>query len=409
MSTVSKRPPISSVLPYAWVILAVAYLASVAAPFNQFKVPPIMPLLLTSLNIDLAQAGFLMSSMALVGLLLALPAGVILQRLGLKLTGLIALGCIGLGAAAGANASSFNQLLLSRVIEGIGIGLIGVTAPAAIAMWFPPDRQGAPMGLWATWVPVGTLVMYLFAPALAAANGWQMVWWVGAGYALLAGVIYALFMRQPPALRQPGLADPHDQNILKAISNRNIWLLALTFACFNLIFVGFATYFPTFLHEARGDAALAGCPGFQREQPGDPVFSPGGWLALRPDRVSAAGLFAPLFGGRGVIPFPFSPDRRVDRVLHGDAGVDRRRNPHRGVLGRPGGDAPPAVGRVWAGGDPGGAEPGSVSRPDLVWGIGRAAGLGQRGLSDDPVLPARFCERLDGEGALSRTLRKLDQ
>jgi len=251
MSVQAKSPPLSAVLPYAWVILAVVYLASVAAPFNQFKAPPIMPLLLTSLNIDLAQAGVLMSSIALVGLLLALPAGVILQRMGLKLSGLIALICIGLGAAGGANASSFNQLLLSRVIEGIGIGLIGVIAPAAIAMWFPPDRQGAPMGLWATWVPVGTLAMYVFAPALAVAHGWRMVWWVGAGYALLAALIYVVFMRQPPALERDGPPDLHDQNIIKAISNRDIWLLALTFACFNLSLIGFATYYPTFLHEAR--------------------------------------------------------------------------------------------------------------------------------------------------------------
>jgi len=251
MSVQAKRPPLSAVLPYAWVILGVVYLASVAAPFNQFKVPPIMPLLLVGLNIDLAQAGVLMSSVALVGLLLALPAGVILQRLGLKFSGLIALGCIGLGAPAGANALNFTLLLISRVVEGIGIGLIGVIAPAAIAMWFPPDRQGGPMGLWATWVPVGTLTMYVFAPALAAANGWQMVWWVGAGYALLAGVIYALFMRQPPEMEQSGPPDLHAHNLFKAIANRDIWLLALTFACFNLTLVGFATYYPTFLNEAR--------------------------------------------------------------------------------------------------------------------------------------------------------------
>ena len=66
----------------------------------------------------------------------------------------------------------------------MGIGLIGVIAPATIAMWFPLARQGVPMGIWATWVPVGSVLMYNLAPALAAARGWQAVWWLGASTSL---------------------------------------------------------------------------------------------------------------------------------------------------------------------------------------------------------------------------------
>ena len=61
MSQKSFTKPAVQVLPYAWVILAVVYLASVAAPLNQFKVPPIMPVLMQELGIDLAGAGSLMS------------------------------------------------------------------------------------------------------------------------------------------------------------------------------------------------------------------------------------------------------------------------------------------------------------------------------------------------------------
>ena len=49
---------------YAWVILVVVYFAGVVAPFNQFKVPPIMPLLMARFHLDLTQAGLLMSQSA---------------------------------------------------------------------------------------------------------------------------------------------------------------------------------------------------------------------------------------------------------------------------------------------------------------------------------------------------------
>ena len=77
---------------YRWVVLFVVFLASVAAPLNQFKVPPVMPLLMESFRLDLGMAGLLMSILAVTGFILALPAGLVLQRLGPKVTGLIATG-----------------------------------------------------------------------------------------------------------------------------------------------------------------------------------------------------------------------------------------------------------------------------------------------------------------------------
>ncbi len=252
MSQKSLTKPTVQILPYAWVILAVVYLASVAAPLNQFKVPPIMPVLMQELGIDLARAGSLMSVIALVGLILALPAGILLQRIGPRASGLLALGFMAAGAALGALAGSYNNLLASRIVEGVGIGLIGVIAPATIAMWFPLARQGVPMGIWATWVPVGSVLMYNLAPALAAARGWQAVWWLGAGFALVTMLLYALLMRRPPATEPAAGQGRPGLDLRAALANRDIWLLALAFACFNLALIGLATFYPTFLVEVRG-------------------------------------------------------------------------------------------------------------------------------------------------------------
>lgn len=240
------------VASYAWIILAVSFIASVAAPLNQFKVSPVMPVLMEAFNLNLTNAGMLMSVFAITGFVLALPGGLILQRLGLRITGLIAMGCLALGSIVGAIAPSAGILLSSRVIEGVGMGLIAVMAPASIAMWFPREKQGTPMGLWATWVPVGSLIMFLTAPALNNVFGWQSIWWFSAAFALLAFVLVWFFMKMPPAaaaLEHSGeITSPKEiPDTKKALANRHIWFLAASFGFFNMALISMSTFYPTFL------------------------------------------------------------------------------------------------------------------------------------------------------------------
>ena len=249
--TAKPSPRSAPIQHYAWVILGVVYLASVAAPLIQNKVPPIMPVIMEAFQINLGQAGLLMSVFAVTGFLLALPAGILLQVWRFKATGLVALGFMVIGSLIGVAAGTVSMLLFSRVVEGVGMGLIAVVAPAAIAGWFPRERQGMPMGIWATWVPVGSLLMYLLGPAMVSARGWQAVWWFGAIFALAAFGLYALLMREPPASAQ---VKPKAErvNLRQTLANRDIWLLGLAFACFNAVFLGLATFYPTYLAETQG-------------------------------------------------------------------------------------------------------------------------------------------------------------
>src|SRR5512135_1358497 len=98
---VSVSKAVAKPSAYAWVILAVLYIASVASALNQFKVPPVLPILIRAFHLSLSNAGMLMSIFSFTGFLLALPAGFILQRLGLKTTGMIAVGAVFIGSALG--------------------------------------------------------------------------------------------------------------------------------------------------------------------------------------------------------------------------------------------------------------------------------------------------------------------
>lgn len=246
---------------YAWVVLFAVYLATLAAPLNQMKVPPVMSILIKTFGLDYGSAGMLMSIFSIMGFVLAIPAGFIMGRFGIKATGLIAVGATVIGAGIGALSNDANLLFAGRFVEGIGMGLIMVAAPSAISLWFPAEKRGLPMGLWASSVGVGSIAALNLAPALAQAHSWRAVWWVGTGLAALAFILFALLFRLPRQNELGGSAPqasapqeggkPAPVSLTKAMGNFSLWMIAITFGCFNLTVMAWNTFYPDFLETQR--------------------------------------------------------------------------------------------------------------------------------------------------------------
>jgi predicted MFS family arabinose efflux permease len=251
------------------------YVASVAAVANRFKVPPLMQVLISDLHVDMAMGGWFMSVFSVAALVLAIPSAFLLTRVGLKATGLVALGCSVAGSALGALAPSPAALLVARVIEGIAVGLISVMAPTAISLWFDPQERGLPLGIWVTWVPVGNVLMFNVAYPLAAAFGWRAVWWFGALLSAAAALLFALVVADPrpsrPLPRQPN-ARGSLASFGRTLPNLPSWLLGLAFAAFAFALFGYTAWAPAYLSETLGMAPalassyasllfLAGIPG----------------------------------------------------------------------------------------------------------------------------------------------------
>ena len=241
----------------AWLTVCVLLIASVTAPLNQFKVPPVLPLLMEAFRLPVGKAGLLMSVFAATGLLLALPAGFIFQRLGYRITGLLAVGSVVVGASIGTLSINAPMILTSRVIEGVGTSFMAVVAPAVIALWFPADKRGTPMGIWATWVPLGSTIMFAIAPVLAGLWNWQGVWGFGSFFALMGWLLYYFFIKPTPVpFIDSGSSAVSEgvtgRDLRAALRNRDLWLISFLFCCFNITFISFFTWTPTFLNTVRG-------------------------------------------------------------------------------------------------------------------------------------------------------------
>jgi MFS family permease len=245
---------------YAWVVLFALYMATLAAPLNFFKLAPVMTTIQKAFNLSMSDAGDLSSIFSIMGFVLAIPAGYILKRYGIKMTGLIAVGSVTVGSCLGAISETSRMLFFSRFIEGVGMGLIMVAAPLAISLWFPAHKRALPTGLWASSVGIGNIAPLLLAPSLAVSYSWRAVWWAGAGFSALAFILFAILFRMPrkeemyeaPTPAPAAATQEESPSLLKGMANRNFWMISIAFGCYNLVVMALCFFLPAFLELVRG-------------------------------------------------------------------------------------------------------------------------------------------------------------
>jgi len=248
---------------YAWLVMAALFVAAVSVSINQYKVPPVMPVLMQVFGLDLTMANLLMPIFSSGAFVLAIPAGIIVHRIGPKRSGLVAVGAVIVGAGLGALSSGTAALLASRMVEGLSFVFMMVVGPAIISLWFSAEERGVPMGGFATWVPVGSMIILNAAPALELAFGWQAVWRFGCLYGVFGFLVFWALVRVPTEVAavsvNPGRggAGPASNerlmsNVRSALANRNVWLLGLLFFCFTMVFPGFINNMPTYLNTVQG-------------------------------------------------------------------------------------------------------------------------------------------------------------
>ena len=117
-------------------------------------------------------------SIVLVGCIFgSAVAGTIADRIGRRVTLLIAGIVFGIGALGSAFAPSIDVLLVARFVVGIAIGFCSVVAPLYISEVAPADIRGALVSLYQFAITVGILAAFIVDYVLAGSGDWR--WMLG--------------------------------------------------------------------------------------------------------------------------------------------------------------------------------------------------------------------------------------
>jgi MFS family permease len=173
-----------------WKKVALIILAGVLSAFQIGKMPVSLVAFRSDLGLSLVFAGWVVSIFHLIGLIFGIVAGTVADHLGHRRVMLVSLLCIALSNVCGAIAQSGAVLLASRIGEGIGVILILVSAPTFILQFTQPKDRRLVLGIWGTWMPVGSGLMILISPLILDPFGWRGVWMVNAGALLTYATVF---------------------------------------------------------------------------------------------------------------------------------------------------------------------------------------------------------------------------
>jgi ACDE family multidrug resistance protein len=230
---------------YRWVILTIVYLSILAFAFIFQSIPPVLPLIISELQLTYAQSGLLMSLFALPGLFISLPGGFLSDRYRMRPLGagcfLLMVGgilLVGLG-------KDLNVLWLGRVIAGIGGLALSVLLPKLLSQWFRTKELGLAMGIFNTGVPLGSVICFGLFGKMGTLWGWRTPILLTAIYSFFTSIFFLSLYRSPSS-RDTEHSRPF--NLWRSLKEMGfpIWNVGLSWLWFNAAFVSFATFAPNF-------------------------------------------------------------------------------------------------------------------------------------------------------------------
>ncbi|MGO5023306.1 MFS transporter [Lawsonibacter sp. LCP25S3_G6] len=238
-----------------WLVTITSILAGISIAAAQNKVVPCLGVLQDVFAIDKASAGWLSSVFSVMGILMAFPTAMLTRWLGAKRACVLSLSAAITGGIIGLWASTFPLLLISRMIEGFGAGMIAVAVPTIIAHCFPIEKRGLPTGIWSSWQFVAQALCFFFAPAILQRWDWHGVWWAGIIFCGAMGIASQLIIHLPQEGTQntpQRTQEPPAASIRRVMVQLPVLATCMAMFCFCFACFGFVTWAPSCWTEQLG-------------------------------------------------------------------------------------------------------------------------------------------------------------
>ncbi|WP_244258725.1 MFS transporter [Cupriavidus gilardii] len=247
-----------------WLAVAVVVGAGVVAALQIGKAAIATPMLQADLGASLAQAGWLMAIVAVLGSLGGIPAGALVPAFGDRRVLLGGLLTVVAGACAGALAQTLPALMASRFIEGLGFLLIAVAGPAVLQRVVPLRQRDIAFALWSCFMPAGMALAMIVGPLF---DDWRGLWWGSAAIAVVAVAAARLAIpavaqgqassdslstSSSPSRAAATIASGMRADIAAVLRERQPLRLAACFALYSLMFFALFSFLPVLLIERIG-------------------------------------------------------------------------------------------------------------------------------------------------------------
>jgi MFS family permease len=170
----------------AWTRLAACTAAAALLQLDGTVITVALPTVARDLHVSSSSTAIVLSAYFAAYAIVLFPGGRMVDRFGARGVALAGLAIFAVGAALGAVVSSLALLTATRVLQGVGAGLVSPAALAGAISGFPADRRGSALGIWGASAGAANLVGPLLGGLLTVSLGWRADWWALVPLALAA-------------------------------------------------------------------------------------------------------------------------------------------------------------------------------------------------------------------------------
>ncbi|MBA7710467.1 putative glucarate transporter [subsurface metagenome] len=222
---------------------------------QRLSVGPLGPFLKEDLNLTSAQVGLFMSAAAFGYMLALIPAGWLVDRIGVRWLFLIGEVIGGIFIASMFTVTTFTGGLIFMALAGLGLGCIMPSTTKAVLVWFPIKERATAMGVKQTAINVGGIITATTLPTIALALSWHYGFLSIGFIAVVIGIVSFILYKEPPQsgslnTSEPAIPSGPRPSVREVFRSRDIWLLIGAGMCMMALEFSAIAYFVLYLKEA---------------------------------------------------------------------------------------------------------------------------------------------------------------
>lgn len=251
-------------------VLALMTLATMLNYLDRSVMGVAKPAIVAEMHISPVTMGLIFSAFSWTYALSQVPAGAVLDRLGVRLVYAASLTLWSIATLAHGLMSSVTGLIGARLALGVAEAPCYPSNSRILNAWFPQTERARATGVYSVGQYVGLGFMLPVLGWIVATWGWRALFFIVGGIGVAFGVTWWLAYRDPAHSKRVSQAEldliaagggisettPPVKftfaNVVKLLSKRQIAGASIGQFCGNSTLVFFLTWFPSYLAEERG-------------------------------------------------------------------------------------------------------------------------------------------------------------
>jgi MFS family permease len=219
----------------SWLILGILSSTLLAVMFSETMLLPAIPEIMKDFNIPYNTAIWVFSAYLIVAAVMTPISGRLSDIYGKKKVLLTLLVLYTAGIIAGAFTTSISTLLISRIVQGVGLAAVPV-AFSILRDVFPVKKLSIAIGVFSSAYSAGSVLGLLFGASIIQSIGWHATFFLIAPVAAIVTTIIAIFVpsrkKQQQQQQSKGSIDVLDKKKENKVDIKGGIFLSITITTF---------------------------------------------------------------------------------------------------------------------------------------------------------------------------------